>query len=95
MSLMERLGNIGSEVGRAARAEGKNEQRFWVAAERALDLFDLTMEDKRWIEGRRLREIARTREVFCDVIYGEKQYGTSLEDLDKYFMEFAMAARRK
>ena len=94
MSLMEQLGNIGSEVGRAARAQGKDGHRFHQAVERALDLFDLTMEDKRWIEGRRLREIARAREVFCDAIYGEKQYGTTLADLEKYFMQFALVAAR-
>ncbi|OGZ44364.1 MAG: hypothetical protein A2719_04885 [Candidatus Ryanbacteria bacterium RIFCSPHIGHO2_01_FULL_45_22] len=95
MSLGEQLGNIGSEVGRASRAEGKNEQRFWAAVERALDLFDLTMEDKRWIKGRRLHEIVRAREIFCDAVYGEKQYGTTLADLEKYFMWFAIVVRRK
>lgn len=93
MTLLEQLGNIGSEVGRAAQAEGKNEARFWAAVERALDLFDLTMEDKRWIKARRLRELARAREVFCDAVYGEKQYGTTLSDLERYFMQFAVAAR--
>lgn len=95
LSLVEQLGNVGSEVGRAARAEGKNETRFWAAVERALDLFDLTMEDKRWIQGRRLREIVRARELFCDAVYGEKQYSTTLFDLERYFMWFAVAARNK
>ncbi|TSC79261.1 MAG: Uncharacterized protein G01um101429_496, partial [Parcubacteria group bacterium Gr01-1014_29] len=93
LSLMEQLGNIGSEVGRAARAEDKDTQRFDNAVERALDLFDLTLEDKRW-RGR-LREINRAREVFCDAVYGGKEYGSSLADLDKYFMQFAFAARSK
>ncbi len=95
MSLMEQLGNIGSEVGRAARAQGKDGHRFHQAVERALDLFDLTMEDQRWIEGQRLREIARVREVFCDTIYGEKQYSTTLADLERYFMWFAFAAGKR
>ena len=92
---MEQLGNIGSEVSRAARAQGINGHRFHQAVERALDLFDLTLEDKRWREQKRLREINRAREVFCDAVYGGKQYGSSLADLDKYFMEFVVAARRK
>lgn len=95
MSLMEQLGNIGSEVGRAAHAQGKDGHRFHQAVERALDLFDLTLEDKRWIQQKRLWEINRAREVFCDAVYGGKQYGSLLTDLDTYFMEFAMAVRRK
>lgn len=91
LSLMEQLGNIGSEVGRAARAQDKDTQRFYNAVLRALDLFDLTLEDKRW-RGR-LREIARAREVFCDAVYGEKEYDTSLAELDAYFMQFAFAAK--
>jgi len=95
LSLMEQLGNIGSEVGRALHAQGKDGHRFHQAVERALDLFDLTLEDKRWREQKRLQEINRAREVFCDAVYGGKQYRTTLADLDGYFMEFALAARRK
>ncbi len=89
---MEQLGNIGSEVGRAAHAEGTDAGRFQNAVERALDLFDLTMEDKRW-HGR-LKEIARAREVFCDAVYGGKEYSSTLEGLDKYFLQFALVARK-
>lgn len=95
LSLMEQLGNIGSEVGRSAKAQGKDGHRLHLAVERALELFDLTLEDKRWIKQRRLREIARAREVFCDAVYGKKQYGTTLTDLDAYFLQFALAAARK
>ena len=90
-SLAEQLGNIGSEVSRARRAQGKDEERFWNAVYRALELFDLTLEDPRW-RGR-YKEIARAREVFCDAVYGGKLYKSTLEDLDKYFMHFAIAAR--
>ena len=90
-SLTEQMGNIGSEVGRTRKAQGKDKQRFWNAVYRALELFDLTLEDPRW-RGRRI-EIARAREVFCDAVYGGKLYGSTLESLDKYFMHFAIAAR--
>ncbi|KKU85783.1 MAG: hypothetical protein A2667_01100 [Candidatus Wildermuthbacteria bacterium RIFCSPHIGHO2_01_FULL_47_27] len=91
LSLKEQLGNIGSEVLRASRARDKDEKLFWAAVERALELFDLTLEDSRW-EGRR-REIARAREVFCDAVFGGKEYKSSLEDLTHYFDQFAYAAR--
>ena len=93
LSLMEQLANIGSEVSRARRWKGKDENTFQNAVERALELFDLTLEDPRW-RGR-LREIARAREVFCDAILGGKEYGSQLEDIDRYFFYFALAARKK
>jgi len=91
LSLIEQLGNIGSEVGRAAKWQEKDKEIFQNTVDRALELFDLTLDDPRW-KGR-LREIARAREVFCDIIFGDVKYKTSLEDLDRYFSHFALAAR--
>jgi hypothetical protein len=89
-SLAEPLGNTGSEVNRViqARADAK---RFDSAVVRALELFDLTLSDSRW--RKRLKEIARAREVFCDAAYGHSEYNTTLEDLNTYFFYFALAAR--
>ncbi|MDP3956811.1 MAG: hypothetical protein Q8P97_02340 [bacterium] len=92
LSLMEQLGNIGSEVSRAANWQGKDEKIFQGAVERGFELFDLTLEDPRW-RGR-LREIGRAREVFCDAVFGGKEYGSKLGDLKNYFLPFAYAARR-
>ncbi|MDO8664415.1 MAG: hypothetical protein Q7K44_02610 [Candidatus Liptonbacteria bacterium] len=92
LSLAEQLGNIGSEVLRASRNRNKDENAFSGAAERALELFDLTLSDPRW-KGR-YREIARAREVFCDAVYGGKLYGSSLKGLVPYFDNFAFAASR-
>ncbi len=91
-SLAEQLGNIGGEVLRVSRQQGKDEKSFWLAVERALELFDLTLDDGRW-QGRRW-EIARAREVFCDAVYGGKLYNSSFEGLVRYFDQFAMAAGR-
>ena len=94
LSLAEQLGNIGSEVSRALRWQNKDEKLFWGAIERALELFDLTIEDSRW--NGRLKEIARAREVFCDTVFQKgKEYNSSLEDLNRYFFHFAFAARQK
>lgn len=92
LTLAEQMGNIGSEVLRASRRKDKDEKMFRQAAERALELFDLTLIDPRW-RGRRL-EIARAREVFCDAAYGGGLYKSSLNDLVRYFDNFAFAARR-
>lgn len=93
LSLMEQLGNIGTEVARAARAkEAGNEKRAWNALERALELFDMTIDDPRWRD-HRLGEICRAREVVCDFVAGDNEYGSSAESLDRYFLPFAYAAR--
>lgn len=91
LSLVEQLANIGSEVGRAARARG-DQERFDNAVGRALDLFDLTISDPRW--RKRLKEITRARELFCAAVLGDTEFQTTLEDLDRYFYYFAYAARK-
>jgi len=90
--LCEQLGNIGSEVHRVLRWRDKDQDNFERAINRTLELFDLTLEDSRW--KKRLKEIARARELFCDAIAGGKEYKTSLEYLDRYFFYYALCARR-
>jgi len=93
MTLAEQLGNIGSEVGRAARAKGQgNEKRLAGALDRALELFDLTLADPRWAN--RLKEIARAREIVCDFLVGDNEYGSTAESFERYFLPFALSARR-
>ncbi len=92
LSLCEQLGNIGSEVNRALRWKYKDPNNFEGAVSRTLELFDLTLTDPRW--KKRLREIARARELFCDAITGGKEYKSSLKDLDRYFFYYALCARR-
>jgi len=58
LSLAQQLGNIGSEVGRARLSRGKDEAKFWDAAARALDLFYLTLSDKRWSAWRKKKFVA-------------------------------------
>ncbi|MDP3953833.1 MAG: hypothetical protein Q8Q06_00245 [bacterium] len=89
-SLAEQLGNIGSEISRAVNWQNKEPKFFNNAVSRALELFDLTLSDQRW-RGR-LFEIGRAREVFCDNIFGDKIYNTSLKDLLHYFDQFAYLA---
>jgi len=92
LSLAEQMANIGSEINRVILWKGKDEKLFESAILRALELFDLTLEDSRWRKS--LREIARARELFCDAIYGNNEYNTTLEDLERYFFYFAYLSRR-
>ena len=95
LTLMEQLANLGSEVSRACRWQEKDKDLFQGAVDRALELFDLTLEDPRWRKRGTLREIARVRELFLRAAFREKEtYNTSLSDLNRYFDQFAFAARR-
>jgi len=93
LTLVEQLANIGSEFSRAARAEATgNKVRFDAAGDRCLELFDLTLADDRW-HGRR-REIARAREMACSYLVGDTALDSDPESLERYFLSFAMGARR-
>jgi hypothetical protein len=93
MSLDEQLGNVGTEVARAARAKANaNEERLFFALVRALELFEFTLGDERW-RGPRRREIARAREVVCDFLVGDNEYSSTAASLDTYFLSYAVAAR--
>jgi hypothetical protein len=92
-SLMEQLGNVGSEVDRALRAHAQGRrERAERAVDRALELFDLTASDPRWKLHQR-REILRAREQFCRVFYDETAEPDLGSYLSKYFLQFAIAAR--
>ena len=95
LTIFEQMGNIGSEVGRAAKwrrlGDGEKSQ---AALYRALDLCDLTAADPRWRKKRRLREILRARELVSDFFLGGNFYDSTDEFLEKYFMQFALAARK-
>lgn len=91
-SLEEQLANIGAEVGRTAKWQGKDQKLFEGAKYRALELFDLTIDDPRWIG--HLREIGRVRELFCEAAEKGKIYETTLKDLEKYFIPFMFLARK-
>ena len=94
MSLPLQMGNIGSEVSRAVKWVNKNEANSIRAAERALDLFDLTIKSQLAANRRSaVRELCRAREVFCDFIFGENEYSSTGESLIKYYDEFVLYHR--
>jgi len=94
LTLAEQLGNVGSEISRAAKWTGRNETLARGAFERALELIDLTLDDPRHRRSpARLREIARTREVVVDFFDGPNEYGSTAANLQRYFDAYALAAR--
>jgi hypothetical protein len=94
LTIHEQMGNIGSEVERAIRAHQAGRQdRFEHALDRSLELFDLTAADDRW-RGPRRREILRAREEFCRLFFDPDPPAGSADGLKRYFLAFAVAARR-
>jgi len=91
LPLAEQLANVGSDVARAHRWQGKDPELCEQAFGRALELLDLTIGDPRW-NGRR-KELTRVREFLCDAMLGGNEYGSDLASLDRYFYPFAVAAR--
>lgn len=92
LTLYEQMGNIGSEVGRAFRYFQKADTvRLDGAIGRALELFDLTIN----VSAKRphLKEITRAREVFLDALSEKPQFSPNLAEIEKYFYQFAVAAR--
>lgn len=94
MPITEQLAHVGSEVERTLRAhEAGNGPRRDNALGRALELFDLTATDPRW-RGARRREVLRAREAFCAYLFTPSPDGGPERGLRRYFLAFAMLARR-
>lgn len=95
LTLAQQLGNAGADVGRAIRArETGNEARSSAALARALAQLDRTLADPRWA-GHRRREIARAREVVCDLMVGDNVYGSTPASVEGWFMAYAAEARAR
>ena len=91
-SLVEQMANIGAEVGRTIKWKQKNTQMSTHAFYRALELLDLTINDKK--NKNSLKEIVRVREGLIDFFLGDNVYKSSNELWEKYFFYFNLAARK-
>ncbi|MDZ7786058.1 MAG: hypothetical protein U5L95_02965 [Candidatus Saccharibacteria bacterium] len=90
-SVFWQLGNIGSEVGRALNGKRKgNERRMTTAFHRGMDLINATV--RAWAaQGKDPYELLIAREQFANSILTDNVD----HSLEKYFMDFAIAARSK
>jgi hypothetical protein len=92
MNLMEQLANVGSEVSRASKWKKKtNEIYAQNSFERALELLDLTI-----LHSPRLSattELCHTKDELCKHFY--EFDADEFEKLNRYFLPFALAARKK
>ncbi len=93
LDLIEQLANLGAEIGRCAKWQGKDEKIFNNCVLRALELFELTIKDPK--NKKRLKEICRAKELFLRAVYGDNEFNTNLKDLEKYFTPFMVAIRQQ
>lgn len=91
LSLIEQMANIGSEVGRAINWKEKSFKDAKLAYYRALDLWELTLNDPKNLG--RLQEVNRAKEMFGDWFLDINQYRSTAEEWQKYFLQFNYAAR--
>ena len=93
LSFFEQMANVGSEVERAIKwREKRNAQYSQMAFERALELLDFTVADKK--NKKRLKELLRLREVLADYFVFENVYRSSDKSFQNYFYAFNFAARK-
>ncbi len=92
-SLCQQMGHIGSEIARARIWEDKNDLKSRnQALERAFELIDITKDDVRLYKRR--RELCYLRELLGDKYIDAAVYNTSLKDLEKYCLDFALVANK-
>jgi len=82
------MANVGSEVLRAINWRQKNPEYSRMAFERALELLDLTIEDKKNHSSGRLKELLRTRELLADYFCFDNVYKTNDKIWQNYFLAF-------
>jgi len=96
LSFIEQMGNIGSEVGRAFRYfKERDEQRFSIAFEMAMELFELTLQDERWMGLNTEKEVIRTRDLFCTLVKNTgltNELEKEMNSLDDYFLWYGALA---
>ena len=88
LTILEQMGNIGSEVGRTIKTKKRGDD-FEPALIRALDLFDATVEALVAKKSHRTKEVLRAKDQFLHALYTRED-----DKIEEYFMQFAIAARR-
>lgn len=92
LSFFEQMANVGSEVERTIKWKNKgNIEYSRMAFERALELLDLTIDNKK--SASQLKELLRVRETLADYFAFSNEYGSTDKSWQNYFYAFNFAAR--
>ena len=87
LPITEQIANIGTEIGRTINWKSKDAKKSAAAFDRALELLDLTIEDKK-NHGSSLRELCRLKAALVDYFMGKNEYGSSETLWNNYFYFF-------
>ncbi len=91
LTFFEQMANVGAEVGRAISWKARNKPDFSLRAfERALELLDLTIRDRK--NRKRVRELCRVREMLADHFAFDNIYRSTDDSWEHYFYPFQYAA---
>jgi hypothetical protein len=91
-NFFQQMANVGSEVIRAINWREKNKEYSRMAIDRALELLDLTIQDKKNQQKYRLNELLRLREFLADYFYFDNIYKSTDVNFNNYFLAFNYAA---
>ena len=91
LSFFEQMANLGSEVERAIKWRKKDPERGRAAFESALELLDLTIDDKKNRIKATMKELCRLREVLVDYFLFDNIYGSDDKKWQDYFYAFNYA----
>ncbi len=93
LPFLEQMAHVGGEVERALNWRAKNNAGYCrQAAERALELMDLTLDSVK--TPAHLKELARVREAIVDYFFGSNQFASTDAAWRKYFLGFTFASRK-
>lgn len=93
MPLAEQLANTGSAAIRALHYKERADHGAMERLKETLELFDLTISDKRWRF--KIKEIFKMRSVFCDTFFNLGNFKVSQENIEEYFIPFAVLANKQ
>jgi hypothetical protein len=94
MSIFDQMGNISSEVGRSFNAKRRNDNADCLrAVGRAIDLFDATTSVLIANKSSKVKEVLRAKETYLTAIFDTTGQEENDQSLEKYFMQYALAAR--
>ncbi|MFI5271072.1 MAG: hypothetical protein ACHQT9_03450 [Candidatus Saccharimonadales bacterium] len=91
LGIFDQMGNIYSEVGRSFKANDKKSQDQAIA--RATDLFNATIYTLGKAESPRAKEVRRAKQQYLEIVSNKNASQESIQSLDRYFLQFAIAAR--
>lgn len=96
LDIFNQMGNIYSEVGRSFKSMNQTTSEEHIrSVARAIDLFDATIDSLIKSHSPKSKEVLRAKEQYLDLVIGNDPDQQAIKDLDKYFIQFAVAARLK